>query len=198
VSPREEEQIQGLTFDTNNGQRIVGLTWSYNTTNRPFIPTRGTLLSVRPRLSWSDAATYRYVIVDRNQVPPVFVVHPDTVHRDAREVTVRAAHYFELTERSSVNAGVEGAFAHFRGDSSLSGRTNDHVTRGVITAGYSYSLWDAERSKSGDSRLEVNLRFGTRDIRYGDFYRAEQQQLTASWVRRSSWGILRLGAGYAW
>ena len=73
------------------------------------------------------------------------------------------------------------------------------MTSGVITGGYSYSLWDAQRSKSGDSRLELNVRIGTRDFHYGEyFYRAEHQQLTASWVRRSSWGVLRLGAGYAW
>lgn len=191
-------RIQGVTFDTNNGQRVVGLTWSYNTTNRPFTPTRGTLLSVRPRLSWGDAATFRYVVIDPNHTPPIFTVHADTVHTEAREITVKAARYFELTERSSVNAGLEGAFTHFSAESEVTGQRSDHVTRAIITGGYSYSLWDAERSKGGDSRLELNMRIGTRDIRYGDFYRAEQQQVTASWVRRSSWGVLRLGAGYAW
>ena len=43
--------ILGQAFDTQRGQRIVGANWSYNTTNRPFLPTRGTLLSVRPRLA---------------------------------------------------------------------------------------------------------------------------------------------------
>ena len=79
------------------------------------------------------------------------------------------------------------------------GLTVDHTVRGAVTAGYSYSLWDAERTKSGDSRLELNVRIGNRSTTYNDFfYRADQQQLSASWVRRSSWGTLRLGAGYAW
>jgi hypothetical protein len=106
--------------------------------------------------------------------------------------------YFELTDRSSVSGGLETSWTQYTLESDIRGRESDHVLQGVITASYSYSLWDLARSKNGDSRLELNLRIGTRDINYGDFYRAEQQQLTASWARRSSWGVLRLGAGYAW
>jgi hypothetical protein len=185
-------------FDRSRGQRIVGVTWSYNTTNKPFLPTRGTLLTVRPRFSWSDSATYRFIVIDPTQNPPVFEVRGDTVHSEAREVTVKAVRYFELDDRNSVSAGIEGALTHFRTESAVTGLHGDHVTRAVIVGGYSYSLWDAARTRNGDSRLELNLRIGTRDIQYADFYRAEQQQLTASWVRRSSWGVLRLGAGYAW
>lgn len=192
-------EFGGQTFDRNSAQRIVGLVWSYNTTNRPFTPTRGTLLSVRPRLSWSDFATYTIIVVDPTQHPPLYTVHGDTVHREAREVTVKAVRYFELDGRNSVSAGIEGAFTHVRSESAVDGLRSDHVTSGVITGGYSYSLWDAQRSKSGDSRLELNARIGTRDFHYGDyFHRAEHRQLSVSWVRRSSWGVLRLGAGYAW
>lgn len=192
------EQFGDQTFDTNSAQRIVGVTWSYNTTNKPFLPTRGTLLTVRPRFSWSDAATYRFIVLNPGQFPPNYVVQGDTVHREAREVTVKAVRYFELDERNSVSAGIEAGFTHFSAESAVIGQTGDHVTRGTIVGGYSYSLWDASRTRNGDSRLELNALIGTRDIHYGDFYRAEQQQLTASWVRRSSWGVLRLGAGYAW
>jgi hypothetical protein len=191
--------ILGEVFDTQRGQRIAGATWSYNTTNRPFIPTRGTLLTVRPQFSWSDAATYTVIEhLDPESPPQYLSVRSDTIHSEAREITVSAARYWELSERSSVSGGVEAALTHYRLDSEVLGLTADHETRGAVKAGYSYSLWDAERSKNGDSRLELNLRIGNRSIAYTDFYRAEQQQLSASWVRRSSWGTLRLGAGYAW
>jgi hypothetical protein len=193
-----DHEVLDVRFDTSAAQRVVGVTWSYNTTNRPFTPTRGSLLSVRPRLSWSDAATYAFVVADPTQTPPLYTVHGDTVHAEARQVTVDAVRYFELTDRSSVSGGLETSWTQYTLKSEIRGRESDHVLRGVITASYSYSLWDAARSKNGDSRLELNLRIGTRDINYGDFYRAEQQQLTASWARRSSWGVLRLGAGYAW
>jgi hypothetical protein len=195
----DTDEVLGKVFDTQRGQRIVGATWSYNTTNRPFLPTRGTLLSVRPRLSWSDTATYVFVAAPNPDSPvPSFSVHAETIHSEAREVSVNAARYWELSERSSVSAGANGSFTDFRVDSDFLGLTVDHELRGGVTAGYSYSFWDAERSKNGDSRLEVNARVGNRSFSYTDFYRAEQRQLSASWVRRSSWGSLRLGAGYAW
>jgi hypothetical protein len=196
----ETREILGQSFDTQRGQRVVGLTWSYNTTNRPFIPTRGTLLTVRPRFAWSDTATYRIIYVPE---PPsggggVFGAERDTVHAEAREVAFNAARYWELTDRSSVSGGVESSWTHFRLDSSLQGLHSEHIARAILAAGYSYSLWDAERTKSGDSRLELNVRVGNRSIALYDFYRTDQRQVSASWVRRSSWGVLRLGAGYAW
>lgn len=192
------QQILGTQFDVNRAQRVVGVAWSYNTTNRPFTPTRGSRLTVRPRLSWSDAATYAYVVIDPTHTPPLFEVHSDTVHAEAREVTAEAVRYHEIDERQSLSAGLEAGWTHFSVESRVDGRHSDHVLKGVITGSYSYSLWDAEQNKNGDSRLEFNLRIGTRDIQYADIYRAEQRQFTVSWARRSSWGVARLGAGYAW
>ena len=194
----DTREVLGQVFDTQNGQRVVGATWSYNTTNRPFLPTRGTLLSVRPRLSWSDAATYRYVQAKPEEPLPAIPFHADTVHSEAREITVNAARYWELSERTSVSAGLEGAWTHFDVKSDFYGDRSDHVVRAVVRGGYSYSLWDATRMKTGDSRLEVNARIGSRSIDYYDLGRNYQKQLSASWVRRSSWGTLRLGAGFAW
>jgi hypothetical protein len=195
----DTHRILGEIFDTRQSQRVVGATWSYNTTNRPFLPTRGTLLSVRPRFSWSDALTYTYVESPNPGQPfPILSVRTDTVHSKAREVTVKAAKYWELSERSSVSAGMETSLVHYRLDSDVLGLTADHSLHGAVTGGYSYSLWDAERSKNGDSRLEFAARFGSRSASYTDFYQPDQRQLSASWVRRSSWGTLRLGAGYAW
>jgi hypothetical protein len=196
----DTERILDQVFDTRQSQRVVGATWSYNTTNRPFLPTRGTLLSVRPRFSWSDALTYTFIETpDPGQPFPTLSVRFDTIHSKAREITVKAAKYWELSERSSVSSGMEASLVHFRFDSDVLGLTADHTLHGAVTGGYSYSLWDAERSKNGDSRLEFNVRIGSRSKAYvTDFYQADQKQLSASWVRRSSWGTVRLGAGYAW
>jgi hypothetical protein len=189
--------ILGQSFQTQRGQRVVGLTWSYNTTNRPFIPTRGTLLTVRPRFSWSDLGTYRLQHFPDAPVP-IYVVQSETVHSHARELAFDAAHYWELDDRNSVSAGLESSYTQARFDSEFLGLTANHGARAILTAGYSYSLWDAERSKNGDSRLELNARAGNHSIAAYDFYRTDSQQVSASWVRRSSWGVLRLGAGFAW
>jgi outer membrane protein assembly factor BamA len=188
----------GAIIDTNRGQRMIGATWSYNTTNQPFLPTRGTLLSVQPRMSWIDAATYIVVPGDIHVPTPVFGVVGDTIHTTSRQVRGNAAHYWELSERTSVSAGVQAAWTHYEASSEILGMTEDHVTSAAITGGYSYSLWDATQMRNGDSRLELSARIGSRSIQYYDFGQSDQQQISASWVRRSSWGTLRVGAGFAW
>ncbi|HEV7766743.1 MAG TPA: hypothetical protein VGQ76_17210 [Thermoanaerobaculia bacterium] len=192
-------QLFEVTFDENRSQRVASLTWSYNTTNRPFLPTRGTLLSVQPRVSWSDAATYTFIVTpDPNGGSPVFETRPDTLHSEAREVVLKAARYVELSERTSVSAGVETSLVQYTLESDVDGVQRDRAARAAVTAGYSYSLWDANRAKNGDSRIELNARVGSRSV--ADFYpvNADQRQFSASWVRRSAWGTLRFGVGFAW
>jgi hypothetical protein len=150
-----------------------------------------------PRPSWSDSATFVFLFDPESPTPDLTAV-TDTVHTRALELTVKGAHYWEVTERTSLSAGAEGAWTQFNAESEVYGEASDHVLRAVLVGGYSYSLWDATRMKSGDSRLELNARIGTRSIDYYNLGRKHQQQGSASWVRRSSWGTLRLGAGYAW
>ena len=192
--------IIGFPIPTSRDQRIVGLTWSYNTTNRPFLPTRGTLLSVQPRASWSDAATYIFVPdLEGEPFPPVLGVVGDTVHTRSQQVRANAARYWEISKRASLSAGIEAAWTQFEADSEILGASEDTVASAVIIGGFSYSLWSAEEIRNGDSRVEINARIGNRSIRYYDLGEAaDQQQVSASWVRRSSFGTLRLGVGFAW
>lgn len=185
-------------IETSRGQRIVGATWSYNTTNRPFLPTRGTLLSLQPRISWSDAATYIFVPEDIGEPYPGLGVVSDSVHTRSYQIRANAAQHWELSERTSVSAGIETAWTDYEADSRVLGITEDKVLRAVVMGGYSYSLWSAEQMRNGDSRLEFNVRIGNRSIRYYDIGEVDQQQVSASWVRRSSWGTLRFGVGFAW
>lgn len=190
----DERELLGETFNNQRGQRVITATWSYNTTNRPFLPTRGTLLSVRPRISWSDVGTSVVIVTG-----DLAFVQSLTVHSQAREVTALAAKYWEISERSSISGGIEGGWADFdrrSDDLTLIGR--DHALRATAFAGYSYSLWDREEMKYGDSRFELNVRIGDRSPGPETFYRTDHRQASASWVRRSSYGTLRLGAGYAW
>jgi hypothetical protein len=73
-----------------------------------------------------------------------------------------------------------------------------------VRGGYSRSIWRGD-PKAGDSRLEVDLRLVVRQLNidegpvsFGRFDDESYHQATGSWVRRSSWGTLRLGVGYAW
>jgi outer membrane protein assembly factor BamA len=46
--------------DRQDAERLMSLTWTYNTTNQPFVPTRGTLVRVAPLWSARDRALYTW------------------------------------------------------------------------------------------------------------------------------------------
>jgi len=196
-----DEDVQYVAGSESGGtDRVLSATWSYNTTNRPFLPTRGVLLSVEPRMRWSDALAYYVLPAEDN-----FEVRSDAVHVTSRQIRANAARYWELNERTSVSLGAEARWTSYEADSERLGLVTDSVGRGVLTAGWSYSLWNAEQMRSGDSRLELNARIGRSAIEYYPLASAallrddvNDQQISASWVRRSAWGTLRLGVGYAW
>jgi outer membrane protein assembly factor BamA len=181
-----------------SAQRVVTAAWTYNTTNHPFLPTRGTLLQFKPMLAWVDRASYEFVEGDGYRT---VVTH--TRHTRSYVAEFSGARYWELSDRNSVSAGavVGAANIDTRTDCGLCLYPDGHRQYGVVTGGFSHSLWDRNRAKDGDSRLEVNVRLGTQENDPVEtfFHRNQNtQQISASWVRRSSWGTLRLGAGYAW
>lgn len=178
--------------------RTISTRWAYNTTNHPFLPTRGTYVAVTPLFFSSDAST-QHVFFDLEAQE--FVVTPVSWH--ARRVALEAeiAQYWESSERDSWSVGVKGGLSEGSIRSTPDDlldlevpERDDHF--GTIYGGWSHSLWSRERQRQGDSRIEVNARYSNRsDVYYDEI---NGIQLSASWVRRSSWGTLRLGAGYAW
>lgn len=192
---REREYFELGTVEESFTQRILTAKWSYNTTNRPVVPTHGTILSVMPIAVWADrkGVVYERGTDDR--------FHPRRVTIDATSLglDVSASRYWELSERDSVSAGVAGGWARTEEDRSIGDLSYDS-TFGVIHAGYSHSLWDRARQKDGDSRFEYDMRLATRTRQHDVFLQQENDvfQVSASWVRRSSYGTLRIGVGYAW
>lgn len=179
-------------------QRVLTTAWSYNTTNDPFLPTRGTLLQVKPMLAWSDRSGFEFV-----QQGDVYAIRSYTRHSRSVVAELSAARYWELSDRDSVSAGIDAGAANLdiHTDCANCGFGDGNRQFGVIFGGFSHSLWDRSRAKDGDSRLEVNIRLGhSQNDPIDEFYHryADSEQISASWVRRSSWGTLRLGAGYAW
>ena len=178
--------------------RTFSTRWAYNTTNHPFLPTRGTFVSVTPLFFSSDAST-QHVFFDSETEE--FIVTPATWHARTVALEAEIAQYWESSERDSWSVGVKGGLSEGSSRSTPDDlfdlevpERDDHF--GIIYGGWSHSLWSRERQRQGDSRIEVNGRYSNRS----DYYHDEINgiQLSASWVRRSSWGTLRLGAGYAW
>jgi outer membrane protein assembly factor BamA len=174
-----------------DSQRLLTLRWSYNDTNHPFLPTRGTILHVTPVVVWKDDVGAQFGEV--GELPRRVITHSR-----AFGIDVGAARYWEPSDRHSISAGVELGTANvdFRAD----GRSGSYnSTHAIVKTGYSYSLWSREQmQRGGDSRLELKLGAIQRWRPDEPSREDDRIEVTGSWVRRSSWGMLRLGAGYAW
>lgn len=191
----ETRVFDGNEIENRLGQRIVSARWSYNTTNDPFFPTRGTLLSVAPHYGWTDGVD---TFFDGALEP-----RKEAFHTSTYGVRAGATRFRELTGRTAAWGDLRGEWAQFD-------RRSDHfpdftgtASSAGVGAGYGFSLWTPEeRAQGGDSRFEVIGRYTYRaDPEYEtDYFNHEPHvyQASLSWMRRSSWGSLRLGVGYLW
>ena len=185
-------------------QRVARLTWSYNTANHPYLPTEGILFSAGPIANWRDEGTlFRVFSPEEGQATVVEV----PVHSRVIGVEASAQRFWEITDRTSVSVGVESRLGHFEQRLTFQGRRSVdryNSVSGIALFGVSRSLWSPERrALGGDSRLEFNLRGRVRDNDVNEperVFRIDDDvvQASVSWVRHSSWGTIRLGAGVAW
>ncbi|MDQ3281394.1 MAG: hypothetical protein M3Q69_08280 [Acidobacteriota bacterium] len=185
--------IADLQFNTQNNERIISARWSYNTTNDPFLPTSGTLLSATPLVAWRDSARYTYL----NDGPP-FTPVATSHHLNSVGLDLAAARYFELSERNSIAVGGEAGWARVDERSNRRPDRTFDSTYEFAHATFSHSLWDREEQKRGDSRFDWELRVTNRDNGRNRYRDGTHLEAAWAWVRRSSFGIIRLGLGYAW
>ena len=199
----ETMTIEGRDFDEHYSQRIFSARWSYNTTNEPFFPTTGMLLHVTPMVGTADGADvfYSFFCCEEN---PTFTVVAGPYHRDIKGVDAGATRYWEISERASVFGDLRAEWGRVEQRSPVESETYTESTHEAsVGAGYSWSLWSREqRAGGGDSRFEVTARYGIRDRGPRDEFlfqpKRDVRQFSAAWLRRTSWGTLRLGLGYAW
>lgn len=201
----DDRTVFNTVVEERDDEQLVSARWSFNTTNDPFVPTTGVILSVTPFAAWRDTADYsihRVGLPPGSQPPFITTVDAYSLHTNSHGVDLGATRWFELTERDSVVGGIEGGWAQ------VANRSNNRIVRGydstyyLVHGGFSHSLWTRDQQKKhGDSRIEATLRYVNRNggERRGFFaFQQDVMQASASWVRRSSWGTFRLGAGYAW
>ncbi|HEV7241521.1 MAG TPA: POTRA domain-containing protein [Thermoanaerobaculia bacterium] len=198
---RETRRINGEDFDGHYSQRLFSARWSYNTTNEPFFPTSGTLVHVTPMVGTADGADVFYTFVCCE--PPTFTAVAGPYHRDIRGVEAGATRYWELSERGSIFGDLRGEWTRVEQRTPVEGESYNETMHDIgLGVGYSWSLWSREeRAGGGDSRLELVARFSSRDREPRDeFFQPQHdvRQVSAAWLRRTSWGTLRIGAGFAW
>ena len=194
---RSSSVVDGFPVQRDYGERTVSARWSYNTTNDPFLPTRGSVLHVMPGISWTDGTS---VVRDQDNQPVVLRSHAKVLSIDAG-----AGHNWEVTDRNSLFGDVRGSWERIDQDLGGSDFMGRDARYGSIAVGATHSFWTLEeRARGGDSRLELQLRYSNRTRRSDTFFapvRApgrDVRQIGLAWIRRSSWGTARLGAGWAW
>jgi hypothetical protein len=199
---RDKKTVLGITFDRTDSERLLSLTWTYNTTNDPFVPTRGTVIRIAPQRMMNDRASVQFTRPAPDVSPQAYAQHVSGYGAD-----LGASHYWELSERDSISAGVLAGWLdlddriHPPLRSDILWRPAYEVFRG----GYS-RLLRRDEGGSGESRIELGARFVAhqRNVRQGEEVfgvsppNDSSFQTSVNWVRRSSWGMLRIGVGYAW
>jgi hypothetical protein len=203
---RDTVRVLTYKFDRQDTERLISLTWTYNSTNEPFVPTRGTIVSLSPLYSMRDRAGYQFlrIVPDPNPAPPDAFAQ----HVNGRGADFSAVRYWELSEKDSVSAGVVAGWA--RVDDRIHPTSVREDIRWkpryeILRTGYSHSIWRGE-PRDGDSRINIDLRYVARqrDVEQGRSAfgvtpdEEKTLQASAGWVRRSAWGTLRLGVGYSW
>ena len=182
--------------------------WTYNTTNAPFFPTRGVILSGGPEVRWYDELNYlSFEIVPSD---PLYI----PIRQRGRSVSLglQAGRYWEVSERNSVSVLAGGELEARKSKITFENLVDeeshfsDHNQYGRIDLGFSHSFWSPERvAVDGDQRIEAHLRafvnrFENPQVSESSILtnRINGQQFSVSWVRRNAWGAVRIGLGYAW
>jgi len=170
-------------------QRVATIRLTYDTTNQPFFPTRGMLLTVAPVGVWSDREGARLTFPD-------FKIEEFLDHTRSLALEGTAARYWELSDRNSVSATLDGGVARYDTRGSDPGRSTRHF--GSIDGGFSRRLSDPAKAEAvGESRIEFHLFIATLGQAAVELP-GRWIQANVAWVKRNAWGNLRLGLGYGW
>ena len=166
---------RGVDAGTQNrrAERFFESRLAYNTTNDPYFPSEGSLLSIAPTLVWVD-------LIDSIGAP---------VHDFDTALDGHAARYWPLREQLTAAAILDGGFLH------VDQHSNGHRT---FNLGYGTAALQLSRAVGEDRRVELTLRTVTRHHEVIPLLPDTSQQATAAFVRRTAWGVLRVGLGYAW
>lgn len=175
-------QLLGVSYPQSHVENRRSLTWTYDTTNGPFLRTRGTFVRIKPYRWMRDDADVRFV----RGTPPFERI---ARHTNADGVDVAALHYWELSGNQSAFGGVHAGWADVDLESDQRRPSYE-----VLKGGYSRRLGPLD----GRLELEGRLVFNQFDLPSSSFRLNDRAaEVMASWAARNEWGSVRIGAGYA-
>jgi hypothetical protein len=180
----------GITLNELKAERVITLAWTYDTTDQPFAPSRGTLVRIAPLRLMKDVASFK--AIPRSTA---FVAYAQ--HTSINGVDLAALHYWKRSEVNSISVGVIAGLANVedRIHPPIVPNGQPHPSYEIAQIGYLRDLGNGG-SRAGSSRLELEGRFRW-DQASSTAEHEHAIEVSASWVRRSVLGTLRLGLGYA-
>lgn len=182
LAPKQTLTISYTAYDLTDFQRRAGrifeARFAHNTTNHPFFPSEGTLLSIGPVVARTDSATSTTL-----------------THTLDAGVDAHAAEYWPLSARTTAAAVADGGLIRVI----TRGGSDDKRFTGYGSAmlRLSRALHDPNEADV-QTRAELTLRAVSHQRDVTPFRRDSSLQLSAAWVHRNAWGVVRLGLGYAW
>ena len=184
--PLSGNQTMTLLYKTSETslelERVIEARWSVNSTNHPFFPTRGLVISAGPIVSLADG-----------ERRPVFT---ETVpfHSRAYALEGELKRYWEIDDRWSMGAEL------IAGGANIDQEIGSDLTE--FTQAYGEGTLRLARSLSSTAQAQSRLELTLRTAAIGsDLHQRDRDVLTElslSWSRRNAWGALRFGAGFAW
>lgn len=172
------------------------LAWTYNSTDHPFFPAQGVLLSASLRRQ-TNSQQIRY---------PSPATPFETMTYEARfdSLTLTGTKYWRLSDRHSTWGRFEEFFARYHSESrdviSFGSGELHHQER--LTVGFTRNL--RQRSSRGaESWAEATYQLAhypqpEGELPPGVYFDNFRSRVGVSWVRRTAIGRLHLGVGYEW
>ncbi|HEX9982191.1 MAG TPA: POTRA domain-containing protein [Thermoanaerobaculia bacterium] len=184
-------------------ERLLTLRWSYNTTNDPFFPTEGVVLTAAPVAGWIDDVHNRGTIIMPGPSGPIYIADRVTQHQQLGAFEASAARYFPLSERNSLAVEAEGGAGKAKIEEP-DRHFEQEFKYGSASVRLSRRLRDQRSIGEAEQRLEFGVRAFVGDHEPLEYYQYRQRRedndayAAVNWVRRDTWGTLRLGMGYEW
>jgi outer membrane protein assembly factor BamA len=168
---------------SREAQRVLETRLSYDTTNHPFFPTNGSLLSVAPILAQTDRSSQDVGLA------------PFAVHDFNAGLEFSAARYWPLDDRFSLGAAGVGGIIE------IDRHSNDTFSESIASYGSAtlrMSRAIGDMNTESAQRLELSLGYTSKENQYIPLQRNAATQVSVTWVRRNAWGVMRFGLGYTW
>ncbi|HUR81609.1 MAG TPA: hypothetical protein VM733_12645 [Thermoanaerobaculia bacterium] len=181
-------RIGTATFRDLQFERTLSAAWTFDTRNDPYAATTGTFVRVEPFLFMADQTSFSFT-----RPPQQFVTVAR--HSNAAGVDASATRHWQMSDVSSLSAGVRAAWAGVRNAQNLDSSSSELRMRRsfeVISGGYARRIGRSSAELEGRVLLsQVNGTNGQGEDTDPSY------EVAASWRWRNPRAALRLGIAYS-